>query len=174
MEDKKIENDDQPPESIGTRKPAPKKKSNFKWILMLVFAALIIRPFFKAKAPEVAWQDYETGIKLAQQQNKPILLAFYKAGTRFCRDMWADTYANKNAIKFIEDNFVPIFVDVDKQPDIAKEYNVSYYPTHFIKTPDNKKIIKTRRGYDTPAQFKPFLLEGLEGAGKEPIEAPKN
>jgi len=170
MEDKKPQNDNHPLKNAEAVKSAPKKKSNFKWILLVVFLAMVVRPFFKAETPELAWQDYETGVKLAQQQDKPILLAFYKAGTRFCRDMWNDTYANETAIKFIEDNFVPIFVDVVKQPDIAREYNVTYYPTHFIKTPDNKVIIKTRRGYDTPGQFRPFLLEGLEGAGKEPIE----
>jgi thioredoxin-related protein len=174
MEDKKPQNDDHPTQITEVTKSVPKKGSNFKWILLIVFAAMIIRPFFKAKPPELAWQDYETGVKLAQEQDKPILLAFYKAGERFCTDMWANTYANKNAIKFIEDNFVPIFVDVVKQPNLAKEYKISYYPTHFIKTPDNKEIIKTRRGYDTPGQFRPFLLEGLAGAGKEPIQSPKN
>jgi hypothetical protein len=76
--------------------------------------------------------------------------------------MWANTYASQTSINFIEQNFVPIMVDVDKEPALVKEYKVSYYPTHFIKTPDNKEIIKTRRGYDTPAQFRPFLLDGLK------------
>jgi hypothetical protein len=173
MEDKKPQNDEQAPQNTEVVKSVPKKGSNFKWILLAVFAVMIIRPFFKAKPPELAWQDYETGVKLAQELDKPILLAFYKAGERFCTDMWANTYANETTIKFIEDNFVPIFVDVVKQPNLAKEYKISYYPTHFLKTPDNKEILKTRRGYDTPTQFKPFLLEGLERAGKEPIETVK-
>lgn len=172
MEDKKSEPETPQTETANNSNAPVKKKSGFKWILLIVFIALIARPFIKSETPKVGWQDYESGIKLAKEQDKPILIAFYKEGTRFCTDMWADTYANKKTIQFIEDNFVPIFVDVDKQPALAKEYSVGYYPTHFIKTPDNTETIKTRRGYDTPGQFRPFLLEGLKEAGKEPKETP--
>ena len=168
MEDKKSEPETPQAETAKKSNAPVKKKSGFKWILLVVFIALIARPFIKSETPELNWQDYEPGVKLAKEQDKPILIAFYKEGARFCTDMWANTYADKTSIKFIEDNFIPIFVDVDKQPDLVKEYNVGYYPTHFIKTPDNTEIIKSRRGYDTPVQFKPFLLEGLKGAGKEP------
>lgn len=168
MEDKKSEIGDQTPESADSGKPAPKKKSNFKWILLIVFVAMMAKIILAPKAPEVQWLDYESGVKLAKQQGKPILIAFYKAGYRFCTDMWADTYANEPSIKFIEDNFIPILIDGDKQPGLAKEYDVTYYPTHFIKTSDNKEIIKTKRGYDTPGQFKPFLLESLEKMNRKP------
>ena len=174
MEDKKSDPDITPAETVNNSKPAAKKKSNFKWILLIVFIALIAKVILAPKEPEVAWLDYESGIKIAKEQDKPILIAFYKAGNRFCNDMWGDTYAKQTSINFIEQNFVPIFVDVDKEPNVAKEYDVSYYPTHFIKTPDNKETIKTRRGYDTPGQFKPFLLEGLEKMERKPKEVTAN
>lgn len=144
------------------------KKNNFKWILLVVFIAMIVRIILTPQDLELQWLDYESGIKVAKQENKPILIAFYKVGTKFCSEMWGDTYNNEKIIKFIEANFVPIMVNVDKQPDLVREYEVGYYPTHFIKTPDNKEIVKTRRGYDTPGQFTPILIEGLNRMGLKP------
>jgi len=168
MEDKKSEIETPQAETAEKPKTPAKKKNNFKWILLIVFAALIAKILLTPKDPEVAWLDYESGVKLAAKEDKPILIAFYKANTRFCTDMWADTYAHEASIQFIEQNFVPIFIDVVKEPALAKEYDVTYYPTHFTKTPDNKEILKTRRGYDTPGQFRPFLIESLEAMKENP------
>ena len=163
MEDKRSD-----AEIVDNSTAVVKKSNNFKWIFLIVFFALIVKIILTPKGPELGWFDYESGIKLAKQENKPILIAFYKIGTKFCREMWSDTYTNKGMIEFIEANFVPIMVDVDKRADLVKEYEVGYYPTHFIKTPDNTEVTKTRRGYDTPGQFRPILLEGLQKMNREP------
>lgn len=168
MKDKKSEIDKAEAEVYDHSTAVVTKKSKFKYILLIVFIAMILKIVLTPKGPELQWLDYESGTKLAKQENKPILIAFYKAGTRFCTDMWNHTYTNEKTIQFIEANFVPILVDVNRQSDLAKEYDVGYYPTHFIKTPDNKEIIITRRGYDTPGQFRPFLIEGLKRMELEP------
>jgi len=169
VEDKKTDTDKSHAETGDNSNAVVKKKGHFKWILLVVFIAMFARVIlFPKKKVELHWFDYESGTKLAAEQDKPIFIAFYKAGTRFCSEMWSHTYKNEASVIFIEQNFVPIFVDVDKQPELAREYEIDYYPTHFIKTPDNREIIKTRRGYDTPGQFRPFLITGLEKMGLEP------
>ena len=150
------------PQPAGSAPAKKKSKFSFTWIVV-IFVALMLFNFVRPRPnPQVNWLDYETGIKTAKQQNKPILIAFYKKGHPFCEKMWADTYANQEMIDFIEDNFVPVFVDVDEQPALAKEYDVTYFPLHVFKTSDNKQILKTRRGYDTPSQFSPVLNQVLE------------
>ena len=168
MEDKKPDTDRSQAETGDNSNAVVKKKGRFKWILLIVFIAMVVRVILAPKGVELQWFDYESGTKLAAEQDKPILIAFYKAGAPFCTDMWGDTYAHEASIRFIEANFVPVLVDVDKRPELAREYEVTYYPTHFIKTPGNKDIVKTRRGYDTPGQFRPFLIAGLEKMGLEP------
>ena len=164
MEEKNTKSET-PAEQPTPSAAAPKKKSPFKWILLIVFAAIILNVIRTQEKSSVAWQDYDTGIKLAKENDKPILISFYKESARMCREMWKTTFANKNMINFIENNFVPIMVDVDQQPELAKEYEVSYYPTHFIKTPDNSKILKTRRA---GVNFMPFMLEALENMDRKP------
>jgi hypothetical protein len=122
--------------------PAGKKQSRRSlWIIILVFTIFVVTVFLtqSSKKP-IDWKDYHTGIELAKQQNKPALLCFVKQGTRFTSDMWQDVYSKPKIKKYVEANFVPILIDVDKQPEIAKRYNVTYYPTHYVEYPDANKI----------------------------------
>lgn len=169
MEDKNTDTDKSQGETVDNANTVVKKKGGFKWILIVAFIAIFARVIFNPKKPvELHWFDYESGTKLAKEQDKPILIAFYQADKQYCKDMWGDTYKHEASIRFIEANFVPIMVDVDEQPELAKEYEINYYPTHFIKTPDNKKVIKTRRGHDPPRVFKDYMLTCLEEMGLEP------
>ncbi|MHC4159481.1 MAG: thioredoxin family protein [Planctomycetota bacterium] len=131
-----------------------KKRSQGLWILLLVFLVFVAAVFLTQRQDTINWvKDYEAGMKLARQQKKPVLLTFYKLHTRFCSDMSQNTYNNPDVIEYVESNFVPIFIDVDKQPEIARLYNVDYYPTHYIKQPDSNDLIGPHLGYDVPLVF---------------------
>ena len=106
--------------------PVKKKKSPFMWILLIVFAALVLNAMRTPEKPQMSWMDYKTGIRTAAEQDKPLLISFYKADARMCKDMWSNTYANQSMIDFIESNFIPVMVDVDQEPDLTKEYDVGY------------------------------------------------
>lgn len=124
--------------------PDGKKQSHRSlWIIILVFTIFVVIVFLTENKGNPAdwWQkDYRTGIELAKQQNKPALICFFKQGTRFTSDMWQDVYSKPEVKKYVEANFVPILIDVDKQPEIAKRYNVTYYPTHYVEYPDSNYI----------------------------------
>jgi hypothetical protein len=144
--------DGQVPENI--QPPTDKKHSRALWILALVFIIFVGTVFFTQHKGTINWvEDYEAGMKLANQLNKPALLTFYKLHTRFCSDMSQNTYNDPDVIKYVETNFVPIFIDVDKQPEIARLYNIDYYPTHYIKKPDSNELIGPHLGYDVPSVF---------------------
>ena len=148
-----------------------KKQSRALWIVFLVFFGLVAAVFlFQGRESFINWvEHYEAGIQLAKRQNKPILLAFFKQHTRFCSDMQQNTYNNPDVIEYVEQNFVPILIDVDKQPEIAKRYRVSYYPTHYIKRPDSDELFGPRLGYDPPSLFikeLKYLVEKMEARSK--------
>ena len=130
-----------------TPKEAPpsagKKQSRMLWIVILVFTIFVVAVFLteNKEDPTNWWEkDYRTGIELAKRQNKPALLCFFKQGTRFSSDMWQDVYSKPDVQKYVQANFVPILIDVDKQPELAKRYNVTYYPTHYVECPDTNQI----------------------------------
>jgi hypothetical protein len=126
-----------------TSSHAGKKQSRALWIVILVFAIFVVAVFLTENKEDPAnwWnKDYHAGIELAKQQNKPALLCFFKQGTRFSSDMWQDVYSRPDVKKYVQANFVPILIDVDKQPELAKRYNVTYYPTHYVQCPDANQI----------------------------------
>jgi hypothetical protein len=118
--------------------PTGKKQSRTLWIVILIFTLFVVIVFLteNKEDPTNWWEkDYHAGIELAKQQNKPALLCFSKQGTRYSSEMWQSVYNKPEVRKYVEDNFVPILIDVDKQPEIAKRYKVDYYPTHYVVHP---------------------------------------
>jgi len=128
-----------------TPKEAPpstgKKQSRVLWIIIPVFIIFVVIVFLTERREPIAWvKDYHAGIELAKRQNKPALLCFFKQGTRFSSDMWQNIYNKPYVKEYVEANFVPILIDVDKQPEIARRYNVTYYPTHYVEHPNTNQI----------------------------------
>jgi len=144
-------------ERIGGDIGGSKPKKGFRplFILVLVFLGLVTIVLVSQNRDQSIAQveDYQEGIELAKQQNKPMLLIFYKQFTTMSTNAFENTYNNKRVIKYVEANFVAILIDVDKQPEIAKLYNVSYYPTHYVQWPDSDQLFGPRLGYDSPTPF---------------------
>ncbi len=128
-----------------TPKEAPpsagKKQSRALWIIIPIFIIFVAIVFLTEYREPIAWiEDYHTGIELAKQQNKPALLCFFKQHTHFSSQMWQGVYNKPSVKEYIEANFIPILIDVDKQPKIASRYNVTYYPTHYVENPNTNQI----------------------------------
>ncbi len=141
-----------------TQPSTSKKQSRMLWIIILIFILFIAIVFLTERKEPIAWvEDYNTGIKLAKQQNKPALICFFKQGTRFSSDMWQGVYNRPDVKKYVETYFVPILIDVDKQPDIAKRYNITYYPTHYVEYPNSNQT-------DGPFQGSHRLFEFIKNA----------
>jgi len=144
-----------------------KKPSRAIWIVFLVFIALVAIVFLTQHKEPIDWvEDYQAGLELAKQQNKPVLLAFYKQFTPMSTSTFENTYNNPDVKKFVEQNFIPILIDVDKQPEIAKHYNIGYYPTHYIKQPDSDDIFGPMMGFDPPSLFIKKLKDLLQEMGQ--------
>ena len=136
--------DNGPPTSKGlgdVSSSAQKKQSRPLLIIFLVFFIFLVIVFLTQDKDTIDWiEDYETGIELAKKQNKPVLLAFYNQDISFCWRTKRGSYNNPKVIKYVEANFIPILIDVDKQPEIVQQYNVKNYPTHYVEDPHSGKL----------------------------------
>ena len=160
MAENKFNNHDalaqQVPENIPP--PAKKTQSRALWVLFLAFFVLVAIVFLTQHRDTIDWiEDYEAGIKLAKQQNKPVLLAFYKQDNSYYFEVMQTTYNNPDVIEYLEANFIPILIYADKQPEIAKRYNINDYPTHYIKQPNSNQLVGPYVGYDTARTFRKQL-----------------
>ncbi len=140
--------------------PSTAKKNSYRTlgIIFLLFFAFTAVVFLTQHSDTINWiEDYQAGIETAKQQNKPIFLAFYKS--YIPTNTLEEIYSNQNIKEFIEARFVPILIDASKHPEIAKLYNVSLYPAHYIKQPDSNEVFGPI-GYRPPLDFIP-ALKGL-------------
>ena len=60
----------------------------------------------------------------AKAENKPILLSISGSWCHWCHVMDNTTYSDKQVIRTINRDFVPIRVDTDRRPDINARYNL--------------------------------------------------
>ncbi len=168
MSEERNNNHNGRPEESPADLPAPerKKSSRAVWTVFLVFFVFVIIVFLTRKNESIDWiVDYEAGIKQAKQQNKPVLLAFYKQFTPYTTATFQDTYKSPEVIKFVEADFVPILINVDEQPALAERYQVGYYPTHYVQRPDSNDLFGPLMGYDPPELFIKKLKEQLQKMG---------
>jgi thioredoxin-related protein len=147
-----------------------RKKNNSRkplLVILVVFAAFVTIVIVNQNKDSIDWiKDYQTGLELAKKQNKPMLIAFHQKFAPFSTQINQKTYPDKRVIKYIEDKFIPIYIDVDKQPETAKLFNVGYYPTHYIKYHDSEERIGPHIGHDTPTVFIEKIERLLTEAGK--------
>ena len=156
MADKGFNNDGDAAREEQGKAPSAgnKKQSRPLVIIFVVFLVLVAIVFLTQRKTSIDWvENYEAGLEQARQQNKPVLLAFFKANIRYCTEIVQETYNNPDVKKYVEANFIPIFIDVDKQPEIGELYKVNYYPTHYVKRPDSDELFGPRVGHDPPQLF---------------------
>jgi len=132
-------------------------------VLFAVFTVFVGVVFLTQDKGTIEWLDYEAGVKLAKEKDKPILLAVFKRLTKFCELMVNNTYNNPKVKEFVEDNFVPILIDVDLEPEIAEKYDMNYYPVHYVMDPNLTLQIGPQMGYEGSHTF----IERLERFLKE-------
>ncbi len=96
----------------------------------------------------VKGKSFQELLALAKTENKPVFIACHTSWCIPCNDMKnkvyptyaMGSYFNKNAITAIYD------MELGEGRKIAKQYNVTSYPTYLFLSPDGKVIKRTKGG----------------------------
>jgi thioredoxin-related protein len=134
-----------------------KKNISKSWLLpFLIFGLIHISYTTHAIAGEIKWLTYENGITAASAEEKKIFLHFYANWCGYCKVMDKKTFKDASVVKYLNENFVSIKVNSDKQRKLAIQFRVRGLPSNWFLQNDGEKIAN-RPGYISPKQMISFL-----------------
>lgn len=117
----------------------------FKLILIALAAVVTLTHFASlvtAAENGVHWLTYEQGLAKQQELKKPMLLFFHLSYCYRCKDMERKVYEDSKVISFINQNFIPVIVDMDKEKQTVKKFEVNYTPTNVFIAPDGSTVLR--------------------------------
>jgi len=113
-------------------------------------------------ADKVHWQkSLKSAQKMALQQNKPMMIVFGANWCSFCRKLNRETLADKRVAGLIEREFIPVYLDFDKEAKIAKVLEVERLPCTVFLTPQADLLLRTE-GYANAKDFQAAMTNALE------------
>lgn len=109
------------------------KKMYLKFVLILVIGLLMLP--CQGFCQTIDWKPYKQGMVLARQQNKKVFLHFRADWCVYCDQMEQTTFKDSSVVQFLNNHFISIKVDGDRERSIAKTHRVTGYPdTRFLDT----------------------------------------
>ena len=145
------------------------------WLLLLGAIAFVQWPSLKelyyelsgAEIPEqtIAWQhDLDSAMKIAHDEDKPILAVFGASWCPPCRSMKREVWPNAQVSAAVEAGFVPLYVDVDdgSQSELVTHYQVGSIPAVLI-IDRNGKVVEKRNTMSVSATLA-FLASGANAS----------
>jgi thioredoxin 1 len=132
-------------------------KKSYIFILLIGLLLLLLPEMALAEQPAIKWYSYQEGVEKIKKENKKGFLHFYTDWCTYCKVMNANTFTDKKVIDFLNENFIPILVNAEKQQDVAKNYNVSKFPNTFFIAEDISTV-GNRPGYIPPDVMMDMLI----------------
>ena len=88
----------------------------------------------------ILWYDYNDGMKLAEEQNKPVMIDFGADRCGACKKLDEETFTDGRVIALSE-SFVCIKVNTDKEREIMGKYGkIRFIPTIVFTDPQGHEI----------------------------------
>ncbi len=121
-------------------------------------AALLtsLLPAQASAAGRVHWHDYQEAKNQAKQEGKQVYLYFRSDRCTYCLQMEKETLSHPEVARFLNQNFVSVRIESDKNQRLAAEYRVMGLPTSYFLRADGGKI-GGLPGYQAPDRFLNFL-----------------
>jgi len=125
------------------------------FIFFIFFCSLLLMPVSCTSSEsvntssEIRWYSYDEGMSLGKDKKKKVFLNFYADWCGFCKVMEKNTFKDNSVISYLNENFISIRVNSDRDKKTASAYNVSSLPvTWFLE--DNGERLTSLPGYITP------------------------
>ncbi|MBU4317837.1 MAG: thioredoxin fold domain-containing protein [Proteobacteria bacterium] len=131
----------------------------YKFISLLMVLLLFVTACGSetvSSTEKIKWLSYDEGIKQGKQEGKKVFISFYADWCTFCEKMEKETFRKNEVVGFVNENFVAIRVNSDKEAEIARKYFVRGLPMTWFMDANGEKI-SSIPGYIPPDMFMQVL-----------------
>jgi len=116
--------------------------------------------------PAIEWRtDYHEAVKLAKEQNKPLLIDFFATWCGPCRMMDEQVYTDPEVITATS-AYVTVKVDIDTDEKTAMAYGVHSIPRNIVLNVHGE-MIGDRLGFMESEEFIAYLKDTAENTHKK-------
>ena len=143
--------------------PTPPKHESYRLVSAFVFLAagilvLGVMSWFRTAGPDlVPWrQDFDAAKAEAAQAGKPLFLDFTAEWCGPCQDLKRTTWSDHRVADAISSTYIPVRIDVDRQPGLTRQYHVEGYPT-LIVLDEQGRVARAHVGWVGPDDFLAWL-----------------
>lgn len=105
---------------------------------------------------EIQWHSYDDGIARSQFEKKKVFLHFTAEWCFYCGVMEKKSFTDPGVISALNENFISIKVDFDREEEISSSYRVVGLPDTVFLAEDGQ-IIARQPGFIPPDQLKHIL-----------------
>jgi uncharacterized protein YyaL (SSP411 family) len=114
-----------------------------------------------AVAQEVQWRhEYGAARREAQEKGRPLFLDFGTQHCFWCKKLDATTFRDPMIVSILNERFIPLKVDADKEPVLTETLRVQSFPTLVFAAPDGQ-ILDMFSSYVEPAVLNEHLQRTL-------------
>ena len=116
---------------------APSTRPVVRFSLLILAVAWLAAP--ASAADPIKWRtDYNTARKEAQEKGRPLLVVIGTDECFYCRKLEKNTFTDPVVAAQLVGDFVPLKIDANREPTLAKALKVQVYPTMVLAGPDGK------------------------------------
>jgi thiol-disulfide isomerase/thioredoxin len=125
-------------------------------------------------AQQVNWrQDYAAARKEATAAGKPLVLDFGTEGCIWCRRLDATTFRDPTVVQLLNDRFIPVKVDAEREERLTQAAGVQSFPTIVVVSPDGK-VVNRHEGYADAAKMSALLRQSMSAVPKAAPKPPSS
>jgi len=135
-------------------------------VLFFLVFAFINAPASSTRVKEIEWHSYDDGMARGKFEKKKVFLHFTAEWCYYCGVMEKETFKDPAIISSLNENFISIKVDYDRETKTSDFYQVRGLPDSLFIAEDGQ-IIGRRPGYIPPDVLKLILKSILSGRVQE-------
>ncbi|MCP4176000.1 MAG: DUF255 domain-containing protein [Fuerstiella sp.] len=128
----------------------------------------------KGIADHVSWSpNVESALRTANGTNRLVLMKFTAEWCGPCKKFERETFSRPAVAQFVNQNFVPVLVDIDKHRELAAHLKITGVPALLIVSPE-MIILSRTTGFQTEQKLLPKLQNIVAAHAPAKLPAAEN